>query len=377
MCRLLHHRVDDAVQSGAGAHCRLSLARIGLVVASQVHGSSLALDELVHDLLLVVLQRLSHRPKLGLDLGDIAGRHGLGPVQSQVEVGAPVVDLLDLTRRVLVGIQEPAHGVVQTGSQSCHLGIAALAAQLLQVRLEGQELTQGVPAEVVLLHELLHVLGGGAASTGLVHTATGKQRHNRQHLGTGSKLQNGEQIRVVITQHVTGDTDAVLPLLGPLQRVPARFDGVHEQDLQAAGVVVLEVGLALGLDVAVVGAGLVEPEHRRPASRPRARNRKLHPVLDGNILGLARPPDVAGLDLVFEQDRPVCLHHLHGTVSGGFEGLVVGAVLLGLLGHQSNVRHGAHGGRVECPVGLAELDGLLEHPGVASIRNQRLGVTQV
>eukprot|EP00437_Effrenium_voratum_P071234 CAMPEP_0181507746 /NCGR_PEP_ID=MMETSP1110-20121109/59338_1 /TAXON_ID=174948 /ORGANISM="Symbiodinium sp., Strain CCMP421" /LENGTH=81 /DNA_ID=CAMNT_0023636983 /DNA_START=183 /DNA_END=428 /DNA_ORIENTATION=+ len=37
----------------------------------------------------------------------------------------------------------------------------------------GQELSQGVPSQMTLLHKLLHVLGGRAACSSLIHTTTG------------------------------------------------------------------------------------------------------------------------------------------------------------------------------------------------------------
>ena len=48
---------------------------------------------------------------------------------------------------------------------------------------QGQELTQGVPAKVVLLEELAHVLGGRAPGAGLIEAAAVHQRHHREHLG--------------------------------------------------------------------------------------------------------------------------------------------------------------------------------------------------
>ena len=56
---------------------------------------------------------------------------------------------------------------------------------------------------------------------------------------------------------------------------------------------------------------------------------------------------------------PCCVDDAHRAGGRDLEGLVVGAVLLGLLGHQPDVRHGAHGPRVERAVLLAVLDGLV------------------
>jgi hypothetical protein len=55
----------------------------------------------------------------------------------------------------------------------------------------------------------------------------------------------------------------------------------------------------------------------------------------------------------------------------------VGAVLFGFLRHQANVRHAAHGGRIERAVGLAVFDHGLVDGGVAAIRDHGLGVVQL
>ncbi len=52
------------------------------------------------------------------------------------------------------------------------------------------------------------------------------------------------------------------------------------------------------------------------------------------------------------------------------------AVLFGFLRHQANVRHAAHGGRVEGAVLLAVFDGGLVDTGVATVRDHGLGVLQ-
>ncbi|GAA2911205.1 hypothetical protein GCM10020221_03690 [Streptomyces thioluteus] len=56
------------------------------------------------------------------------------------------------------------------------------------------------------------------------------------------------------------------------------------------------------------------------------------------------------------------------------EGLVVGAVLLGLLGHEADVRDRAHGGRVEGAVGAAVVDDDLVDAGVRAVGQHREGV---
>ncbi len=137
---------------------------------------------------------------------------------------------------------------------------------------------------------------------------------------------------------------------------------------------VLEVQLDLLAQFAVVGALRVQPEDRRGVGLARAGDGQLDPVADRRVLGLAGAPDVACLHLVLHQHAAVGQDHAHGAVGGHFEGLVVGAVFLGLLRHQADVRHAAHGGRVEGAVGLAEVDHLLVDAGVGAFRHYRLGV---
>ena len=164
----------------------------------------------------------------------------------------------------------------------------------------------------------------------------------------------GKQVGQVVAQHVAGDRDGVLAGLRSARGVNCAGVGRRQDaDVQARGIVILQVSCRPWLDhLGVVGAVL------RPARRSAgvlrgagAVDRELHPVADGGVLGLACAPDVAGL-------RP----HVGGgpcrrssttrTVpfAGDLEGLVVGAVFLGCLCHQADVRHAAHGARIEGPV---------------------------
>ena len=64
------------------------------------------------------------------------------------------------------------------------------------------------------------------------------------------------------------------------------------------------------------------------------------------------------------------------AVLADLEGLVVRAVFLGLLRHQADVGHGAHGLRVEVAVPLAEVDHLLVDAGEGALGHHRLHVLQ-
>src|SRR5699024_513721 len=84
--------------------------------------------------------------------------------------------------------------------------------------------------------------------------------------------------------------------------------------------------------------------------------------------------DVPRGDLVAHQGRAGGVAHLDLPVGRDLEGLVVGAVLLGLLRHQAHVGDGAHGGGVEGAVGLAVLDGRGVDAGVGGVGDDRQGV---
>lgn len=135
-----------------------------------------------------------------------------------------------------------------------------------------------------------------------------------------------------------------------------------------------EVLVDLGDQLRVVGAVLVQPEDGRGAGGAGAGDGELDPVLDGQVLGLAGAEDVALGDLLLQDDVALGVDEADGAGLGDLEGLVVGAVLLGLLRHEADVRDGAHGRRVEGAVGAAVVDDDLVHAGVAVVREDGEGV---
>ncbi len=308
---------------------------------------------------------------LGL-LGQLAG-----PVQRQVEVAAAVVDLLDLARRQAVVLQHPTGRAIQHLPQQPRPRVAGLVGEHLQRHGEGEELAQGVPPQMVLALELLHVLGRRAPRAGLEQAAALHQRDDREHLGAGAELEDREQVGQVVAQHVAGDRDRVLALAGPPQRVADRVADGEDLDLQAVGVLVGEHGMDRGQQLGVVGPGLVEPEHGGGAGLPGAAHRELDPVHDGAVLGLAGAPDVAAVDLVRQQARAVLVDDAHRPRRPDLERLVVRAVLLGLLGHQPHVGRGAHRRRVQRPVDAAVIDGRRIELGVGVIGNHEQRVLQL
>ena len=123
-----------------------------------------------------------------------------------------------------------------------------------------------------------------------------------------------------------------------------------------------------------MGAGLVEPEHRRRAGGAGPGDGELHPVAgsgrpwSGTCARCRRPRRCAR-----GAWRPA-VDDAHGAGGGDLEGLVVAAVLLGRLRHEPDVGDRAHGGGVVGAVGPAVVDHDLVDPGVAAVGDDGLGV---
>ena len=138
---------------------------------------------------------------------------------------------------------------------------------------------------------------------------------------------------------------------------------------------IAEVLANLRDQLAVVGAGLVEPEHRGSTGRASARHGEANPVTNRQILHLAHPPHVARRHRVLEQHPSIGIDHAHRSWGGDLEGLVVRAVFLSLLRHQADIRHRSDRRRIERSVGAAIVDHGLVDAGVAGIRDDRFRVT--
>ena len=219
------------------------------------------------------------------------------------------------------------------------------------------------------------MLGGRAPGAGLIEAAAIHQRHHREHLGARAQLEDGEEVRVVVAQHIAGHRDRVLAAAGALQGQACGRHRVQDANVQALGVLIGQVTVHQVNEDGVVPALGVQPEDGRGVGGPGPRDRQVHPVAHGGVLGGAGPPDVAGGHLVGQQHRAglgaCALDHddLHGAVGRDEEGLVVAAVLLGLAGHETHIGHRAHGGRVQSPVGAAVIDDGLVDPGVGGVRD--------
>ena len=149
-------------------------------------------------------------------------------------------------------------------------------------------------------------------------------------------------------------------------------------DFEPVRVVLGQVRLDLADQLGVVCAIGVQPEDGGRARRPRSGDGQLHPVAHRCVLHLAGAPNVALFDGVLEENGAAGVHHADRAIGGDLEGLVVGAVLLGLLRHQPDVRHAAHAGGVVGAVGfwqssiVGSVDG-----GIAAVGDGRLAVLQL
>src|SRR5450830_149940 len=374
----LHQRGNRRVEGCARTHGLADQLGVGVVVTADVHWLALYGVELGNDGRLILGQGLGQLGELALQRSVFAlGGQGLGPVQRQVEVAAAVVDVADFTRWRLVVVEELASGLVQGLRQYQGFRVVVGHAQVFQGRGQGQEFTQGVPAQEVLFHQLLHVFRCRTAGAGFEQATAVHQRHDRQHLGAGAQFHDREQVGQVVAQHVTGHRDGVLAFAGAGQGVLHRVDRRHDLDIQASGVVVLEVGLNLLDDHTVVGAHWIQPENRWSAAGAGTVDGQFDPVLDRSIFGLAHAEDVARFHGLFQQGATGAVGNPNHAVGLDLEGLVVGAVLFGFLRHQADVRYATHGGWVEGAVLLAVFDHRLVDGGVAAIRDHCLGVVQL
>ncbi len=143
-----------------------------MVVTTDIRGVTLDHGHFLQDLVLVLLQlfRQLGEEFLQFLIAVLVGQL-FRPVAGQVEVGAPVVQLASDAGRRLVVFQQTLGGLVQGLPQQARPLVVLFLTQFVQGHRGGQEFTQGIPAQVVFLNQLLHVLGRGTAGTGLVQAA--------------------------------------------------------------------------------------------------------------------------------------------------------------------------------------------------------------
>lgn len=161
-----------SLKAATGRMVSLSFSSFGGVVATEVDGGALDVEKRLLNLASLGLEGLSNRLEGLSQLGVVRlCSQLLGPVEGQEEVGAAVVVLAHLAGRGLALIQQGLGGLVQGSGQDASLGVAVGVVLVAEGLSQGQELAEGIPAQVVLLLDLLDVLRGGAAGTGLEQAA--------------------------------------------------------------------------------------------------------------------------------------------------------------------------------------------------------------
>ena len=137
---------------------------------------------------------------------------------------------------------------------------------------------------------------------------------------------------------------------------------------------ILQVAIDLLYQLYVVSAIAIQPEDHRGIGLSCTADSQLDPVSNGLIFGLTGAPDIASFNRMLHQYITVSVHHAHGAGHSDLKCLVVGAVFLSLFRHQAHVGHTAHGGRIECTVGLAKIDHLLVDRGISTLGHYSLAV---
>src|SRR5690606_27187496 len=138
--------------------------------------------ELVDDFLLVLAERVGHRPDALRDRGILRlAREGPRPVEREAEVAPAIVDAAELPRRrAVVREAHPVRRIERLGEHE-RARIARFLAELLERYREREEFPARIPTQIVLREELLDVLRRGAAGAGLEQEPAREQRHDRQH----------------------------------------------------------------------------------------------------------------------------------------------------------------------------------------------------
>src|SRR5690606_38150411 len=119
------------------------------------------------DLRLVALERFRdglEARREGLVLALIRKRPR--PVHREIEMAAAIIAPAEPDRRRLVALENRADPLTQRFGPHHRARVAGLLAEILDRDREREELPERVPAQIVLLQELLHVLRRGAARAG-------------------------------------------------------------------------------------------------------------------------------------------------------------------------------------------------------------------
>ena len=139
-----------------------------------------------------------------------------------------------------------------------------------------------------------------------------------------------------------------------------------------------QIAVHLGDDLGVMGPAGIQPENCRGTGCPGPPHGKFDPILHRGVLGLAAPEDVPFIHPLLQQGRAGGgIDNADRAVSWRNEGLVVGTVFLGFLGHQADVGDTAHGGGIKGAMLFAVFNHLLIDGGIAAVRHHGDGVVQL
>jgi hypothetical protein len=147
-------------------------------------------------------------------------------------------------------------------------------------------------------------------------------------------------------------------------------------ELHPLRVVILQILVDLQDDLRIVGPVLVQPENGGGAGRLHPFYGELHPIPDREIFRLAHPEDVPLFHLLLQQGGTGIVDGADRPVPRSLEGLVVGAVLLRLLRHESHVRDAPDGRGIERAVLPAILDDGPIRRRVTPVGNHRVRIVR-
>mmetsp|Transcript_73261 Transcript_73261/g.129726 ORF Transcript_73261/g.129726 Transcript_73261/m.129726 type:complete len:361 (+) Transcript_73261:884-1966(+) len=230
---------------------------------------------------------------------------------------------------------------------------------------------------MALFLELLDMLRGRAARSSFIHGTTCQHGDDGEHLGTSTKLQDGEEVSEVVPQHIACNSDCVQTLFGSLECDTHGLNRGHDLNIKTVWLELWQVGLDSLHEEDIVGAGRIQPKDRLAwliviwevvGSAPV--DCQFDPILDGSISCLACSVDVTLPDCMSDEHLIRAIHNnADCTIELCFKCVWVRSILLSFLCHQAHVWTGTHGSRVKSSILLAKLHNLIEHLAISSVRN--------
>ena len=284
-----------------------------------------------------------------------------------------VVRLADFTARTTVIVQNALGGCINRIAQDTRFGIALGIGQELEAFAKRAELAQAVPTQVVGFHQLLNMLGGRTTRACLKQAAALHQFHDRQHLGRGRQFEDREEVGQVIAQHIARHRDRGFARTDRFKRGPR--GRARRKDLELVGHALgLKDRLHISDQFGIMGARSVQPEDCFTIFCLLTVNCQSDPILDRGFARAGGTPDIARLNGMFMQDRPVFEDHFDDTIRDNLECGGVAAVFFGLLRHQTDILHRARGGGVQLACLFEILDRLVIDGRIGVIGDHAIGV---